>query len=272
MKFGLLIRIVLAILITLGAVYYQRKTGPTYPVEGKMTWQGSQIEFNLLRSHGGEGDQPVEIIIPDTSLKAFLVFRRYKANEPWKMMKMYRNGDKLIAGIPHQPPAGKVEYYIIVSDVAQYLKIPQDKKVLTRFKGNVPKSVLIPHVMFMFLAMLLSTLAGLEALVNGRYMYRFALWATILLFAGGMILGPLVQKMAFGQLWTGIPLGWDLTDNKTLIAALAWILALWKGRKGRTARIWIIGAAAILLIVYSIPHSVQGSELNYETMQVETGN
>ncbi|MCK7537691.1 MAG: hypothetical protein MZV63_45435 [Marinilabiliales bacterium] len=47
----------------------------------------------------------------------------------------------------------------------------------------------------------------------------------------GMILGPVVQKYAFGDLWTGIPFGWDLTDNKTLIAVFAWILAVVMNRK-----------------------------------------
>ena len=40
----------------------------------------------------------------------------------------------------------------------------------------------------------------------------------LLLAVGGFILGPLVQNYAFGELWTGVPFGWDLTDNKTLIA------------------------------------------------------
>jgi len=40
-----------------------------------------------------------------------------------------------------------------------------------------------------------------------------------------------VQHYAFGQLWTGVPFGWDLTDNKTLLAALAWV-----SRSGGCAR------------------------------------
>jgi hypothetical protein len=41
-----------------------------------------------------------------------------------------------------------------------------------------------------------------------------------------MILGPVVQKFAFGEYWTGFPFGTDLTDNKTLIAFIGWIIAL----------------------------------------------
>jgi hypothetical protein len=49
------------------------------------------------------------------------------------------------------------------------------------------------------------------------------------------------------------------------------LAAVWRGRKGQNARGWIIAAAIIMLIVFSIPHSVMGSELNYETMEVQTG-
>ena len=150
--------------------------------------------------------------------------------------------------------------------------VPQNQTIITRFKGHVPGVVLIPHILLMFSAMLLSTLAGFEAIAKGKYIYQFTLWTAILLFFGGMVLGPIVQKLAFGQLWTGFPLGMDLTDNKALIAMVAWLLALWKGRKGQSARGWVILAAVVLLVVYSIPHSLMGSELNYETMQVETGN
>ena len=78
----------------------------------------------------------------------------------------------------------------------------------------------------MFIAMLLSTAAGLEALSGGKYSYRLTLWTSGLLFIGGMILGPVVQKFAFGEFWTGIPWGFDLTDNKTLIAMVAWGVAI----------------------------------------------
>jgi hypothetical protein len=78
-----------------------------------------------------------------------------------------------------------------------------------------------------------------------------------------MILGPLVQKYAFGALWTGFPFGYDLTDNKTLIAFLGWIAAWIAGRKGKPARGWVLGASILLLVVYLIPHSLFGSELDY---------
>jgi hypothetical protein len=272
MSAKLILRLFLALLITLVAAYYQRKTGPTHAIHGEKSWQGVSIKYILDRSHGGETDQPVSITVSDTTVTALLVYRRFKTGDNWTGMLMKKeNPAQYIASIPHQPPAAKIEYFILFSKQDQFAVLPEEKSVVTRFKGDVPVYVLLPHILLMFLAMFLSNAAGLEALVNGELMIKFSLWATVCLFLGGMILGPIVQKFAFEELWTGVPFGFDLTDNKALFAMVFWFLAVWKGRGNRPARAWIITAALILLLVYMIPHSLMGSELNYQTMKIETG-
>jgi hypothetical protein len=254
------------------AAVYQRLTGPTHPVDGSYDWSNSEIDYHLTRSHGGEGDQPVSINVPDTSIGGFLVFRRFNANQGWTGMALVRDGEELQASLPHQPPAGKLEYFLWLHRGEKSINIPPDKSIVTRFTGEVPLYVLLPHVLIMFIAMFLSNAAGLEALARSTRAYKFGLWATALLVLGGMILGPIVQKFAFDAYWTGIPWGMDLTDNKTLLTVVGWLLAVWMGRNKSTGRYWIIAAAIILLLVYLIPHSMMGSELNYETGQIGTGN
>lgn len=112
--------------------------------------------------------------------------------------------------------------------------------------------------------MLFSTRAGLEALRPKSNPRRLALWTLGLLVLGGLVFGPLVQYYAFGAFWTGFPFGYDLTDNKTLIALLAWIAAVIAGRGGQPARKWVLSASIIMLLIYLIPHSLFGSELKYE--------
>ena len=59
-------------------------------------------------------------------------------------------------------------------------------------------------------------------MVYTNFMKKYLTFLTMgSLFLGGMLLGPIVQNFAFGDYWTGIPFGWDLTDNKTLLAAIA---------------------------------------------------
>ena len=54
-----------------------------------------------------------------------------------------------------------------------------------------------------------------------------------------------------------------ITNNKTLIALIGWIVAIIAGRGGKPARWWVLGASILLLAVYLIPHSLLGSELDY---------
>jgi hypothetical protein len=80
-----------------------------------------------------------------------------------------------------------------------------------------------------------------------------------------------MQLYAFGELWTGWPFGQDLTDNKTLVAFIFWLIALIRLWRNREHRGWALVAAIVMLIIYFIPHSVLGSELDYSTGEVVTG-
>jgi hypothetical protein len=110
-------------------------------------------------------------------------------------------------------------------------------------------------------------IGGLLAAFPFNFDHRtWAKGTAVLLVVGGFILGPLVQKFSFGVLWSGFPLGFDLTDNKTLIALIGWLVALFMMRKGKQARAWTVAAAVLLMAIYSIPHSVLGSELDYSKL------
>lgn len=255
---------VAAVLITLISAVYQRLTGPTYPARGHVALGGQEIRLRLLRTHGGPGDMPVTITAADPSVQGEVAWRRFPTQDGWQRLPLVRTSDHLDTAIPHQPVAGKVEYQVHLRRGADEAVFP-DRPAVARFRNDVPLYVLLPHVAAMFFAMLFSTASGLSAL--GRWMpqsHREARICGMLLLVGGFVLGPLMQYIAFGAWWTGIPLGWDLTDNKTLFAAVAWAIALWRMRGGRDARAEIIGAAIVTLIIFAIPHSVWGSELKWD--------
>lgn len=262
---------ILAVLITLASAYYQRVTGPTYDLCGEVTIGDNTYSYRFERSHGGDGDQPIFFLAADTTISAVLFHKRFQLAEPFTKIPMMRHGDTLIGYLPHQPPAGKLEYYLEVTHSSGTTIVPSDNAVVTRFKGGVPATVLAPHVILMFVGMLLSARTGLEVLSPTGRTRRYTFWTTVILCVGGLILGPIVQKYAFGALWTGVPFGWDLTDNKTLIACLGWIAALVAHRKNSFPRWWVVGAAVLTLIVFLIPHSTLGSQLDYSTGQIETG-
>jgi len=254
---------ILAITLTLASVVYQRMTGPTHPVRGKVTVGENILNYKLLRSQVTTADAEIEFTVPDRAVTGEMTWRRYKSDDDWMVVELERRDDNLVAVIPRQPSAGKVVYMIDIIDGEGNRYSLQEKPVIIRFKGEVPAWILVPHIIFMFSAMLVSTRAGIEAIAKGERAYRLAVWTTVFLFLGGIILGPLVQKYAFGAYWTGWPFGHDLTDNKTAIAMLFWILALWRGKNRDSGRGWIIAASVVQLLVYLIPHSALGSELDY---------
>jgi hypothetical protein len=260
----------IAVVITLSAAVYQRRTGPTYPARFAIALGGHEYRLKLARSHGGTSDCIIKLDIPDQEVTADLYFRRYPGNEEYQKVPFENNSGTLLARLPNQPPAGKLQYHIIIHKGDEAIEIGMEKPVIIRFKGDVPAFILIPHILFMFFAMLLSNLAGALAVGKMPSFRKYTIFTFWALLIGGMILGPIVQKYAFGELWTGVPFGFDLTDNKTLIAFVFFLLAYIGNLKTERRYLTII-ASLVLLAVYSIPHSMFGSELNYASGKVIQG-
>ena len=229
-----------------------------------------QVKVKFTRSHGGDTDAPVEIPKLEQGMSATLTYKRFPTTEAWTTVDFEDKGNRLVANLPNQPPAGKLTYHINIQfkDGKQAIASKQNP-IFIRYKGEVPTSILAPHVFFMFLSMLLSVVALFEAIFNTKSYKRVGAITLGSLMIGGMVLGPLVQKYAFGVYWAGFPYDWDLTDNKLLIGVIAWILGV--GLSWKNDRKWpTIMAAIVLFGVYCIPHSMMGSQYNYDKQQVET--
>jgi hypothetical protein len=277
----------LAFVITVSAAIYQRHTGPTYPKKFEVTLNGKPYELKLVRSLALNDKPEVKLAITDTSIKAKIFFKRLGSTDEYQtanfsyrstpvnsfiMNKIFKitKDEGLFAEVQQQPAAGKIQYYIEITDASGTNTYLRDEPVVIRFKGGVPSFILAPHILLMFIAMLFSTLAGLMAVIKYPAFRKYSVWTLVLFTIGGFILGPLVQYYAFGELWTGIPFGWDLTDNKTLIALIFWVLAVVMNRKEEKP-FYTILAAVVLLLIFSIPHSLFGSNLDYSTGKVTQG-
>lgn len=249
---------IVAVIITLTSVFIQRTTGPTYPVRINKKLAGAVVKGKLLTSHESTSDAEVRLLATGAVDSAVVRWKRLNSHDEWSYDVMLRSADTLRALLPKQPPAGKLVYSVNLYLPNGIEASVTDQPVVMRFKGAVPPMILIPHILMMFISMLLASRTGLEAALMRPNVRKFAIWTAIPLFIGGLILGPIVQKYAFGAYWTGWPFGHDLTDNKTALAMLMWLVAIWRGK-----RWWYIAAAVVHFLVYLIPHSMFGSELDY---------
>jgi hypothetical protein len=155
-----------ALLITVVAAYYQRVTGPTYPLRGEVTLGERTYAYRLPRSYGHAGDCEVRLKNLDPFIQATISFRRRGLAEPWHTAVMKREGSDVVGMLPHQPPAGRLEYFVTLSYPPQSTSIGMDVPIQIRFHGEVPRVVLVAHVVFMFAGMWASTAAGLLAYVR----------------------------------------------------------------------------------------------------------
>ena len=251
-----------AVVITLVLSIYQRMTGPTYPKKVIVELNGGSYKVKLPRS-GVQHDEIILLKDIPSDTKAQLHYRRYPTTNDYTTVDFSLKDNQLQAVLPVQPVAGKLQYYITVGgkDYAA------DEPPLIRFRNDVSAGILIPHILFMFAAMLFAVYTFLLVVTRKEY-GRWLKITVATLFVGGFIFGPLVQHAAFGPWWTGFPYGTDLTDNKTLISFVFFVAALatmkWKYNK------WVVCLAVlVMIVVFTIPHSAYGSEYDYTTQQIK---
>lgn len=279
---------VLAFGLAGAAMAYQRATGPTYPLKGTFSLGGeTEYAYRFDRSHETIAGAPVAVVVPQDAphLEGTLFWRRYPTKDEFAEHPMVETWlskvepgeepDRSIryaADLPLQPAAGKVEYFVTLRTPDGERRLPESGTVLLRYKDPVPDFVLIPHVVAMILVSVFGLRAALSALFDPKTVRRYAWISLTLMTVGGMMLGPLVQKYAFGEYWTGFPRGGDWTDNKMLVMWLAWVVACVVlgatdrpvTRIGRAA---VVAAALVLTADYLIPHSMGGSQLDYSAVE-----
>jgi len=259
---------ILAVAIMFAAADFQERTGPTKEFVGSFSFAGQDYDYELLRSGNTDADAPVLVPDPGEGLNGTVYFKRYPTSDPFTPLPMESVAGDPMALLPAQPAAGKVEYYVVLESAEGTTRIPEDDTLILRYKDPVPIGFLVPHVVCMFIGLLVGVRTALGAAFRPVGLRKLA-WTTLgLMTVGGMILGPIVQKYAFGAFWTGWPFGYDLTDNKTLIMWIVWVGVVAVLAKRPSPRDWvargsILLAAVVMMAVYLIPHSLRGSELDY---------
>ena len=261
---------ILAVVLMMATAVYQRRTGPTHPARGSVQLVDTTIPYKLLRSETTGTPARIAVEVPPGPISGTLQWRRYPTQEPFTAVPMTREEGELVAQLPTQPPAGKLEYRVELSVDDQVAGLPTSGPTVLRYKGAVPAAVLIPHILFMFIGMVWGLRTLLELATGRPAVRKQAQIALGLMVVGGLMLGPAVQYYAFGEPWTGVPFGWDLTDNKTLLMVVAWGTGCgfmgFRGEISRRGRAAMLIAGLVMLAVYLIPHSLFGSTLNYEAV------
>ncbi|OQY28636.1 MAG: hypothetical protein B6I38_09025 [Anaerolineaceae bacterium 4572_5.1] len=270
---------VLSAVITIGCFMYQDKTGPTYPLEGELDTASGAVNFKFLRSETIGTDLKIMLLdpVPD-GVTGYVLYKRYKSDDDWAEMPMEagefefsrRGRTEIVNGVGAELPflperAGKYEFLVYVDDgYGDPVSVTGEKPIYARYKAEVPMTVLFFHILAIFLSMTIAIRTTFAALIEEKF--KGLIKATIVsLIVGAFILGPLVQWYAFGVWWSGIPFGYDWTDNKVVLEMVFWLWAAYANRGELQNRKSVLLAGFATLLVYFIPHSIFGSEYDYRS-------
>jgi|GEM_PF-3152162 len=171
--------------------------------------------------------------------------------------------------IPSHPWTTKLYYRFVTpgdagrTDKKILLAGEEPRAMMLKFKGAIPRLVLYPHIVFMFIGICFLMLAmwsaaGLLRQRAAPAAARQAWWAWAAMFVGGIPFGILMNYFAFDVYWEAVPFGNDVTDNKTQVALIFWGLAsvFLTRRPGRHAAFFALAAGLLSLAMYLIPHSL----------------
>ena len=271
-------RIIIGLFLTLIIFFTARILSKNNSEQIILEKEGVKVEHSTVFEHVGAGRQAVRIkVTPSDSITVTLTYIHLRDNvrDNIKMLK----GDSEIweANLPFFNKGERLKYsFVLYRSGKRILRVPAgDDFYLIKYKGNYSTTVLILHIIFMFCAFLFiieTFLGALGILFSGEeieYTIRMMRIALSCLFVGGWPLGFILNYQRFGPVWEGFPFGWDITDNKTQIIFIFWLITtflVWGSFFGRGHRrdliekkqyaVAVIISFIITVGLYLVPHSL----------------
>ncbi|GEM_PF-3587324 len=173
------------------------------------------------------------------------------------------------AKLPFLGPGKGIRYhFLLAAPKGGHLRFPEKGDFQVTCKGGVSHALLLAHIGAMFLGLVFLVLVAFRCLVylkKGASLLsatRMVKWATFFIFLGGVPLGMLVERKVFGTWWEGWPFGRDVTDTKTGLILLWWILLSFlapdpERASQKKARTWawaVLVCLVLTVALYVVPH------------------
>ncbi len=237
------------------AVFVQHFTSNDNPTKKYCNINNKVYCFKLTVYHEGKDGSVIEINIPDTAVTGVIFYKSLKANDIWISIKMIRLNETLITMLPNQKPNDKLQYYIELKSVGRKYFISQDNPVIVRFQNEVPKFILYPQIVLIFLALIFSCYVGLLVIFNIETYKKYSVLTFYLMLAGALILNLIVNLISFKSLFIKIEATNDLTLYRNLIIFLFWLLLFYVYRKKENRFVTFV-ISFVTLLFYCLPQSI----------------
>jgi len=272
-------RIIIGLILTVVLLGVARRISLRKPIDALIEDYDLRIRHQTLTEQIGPGEPLLTVSVePAGDLEVFVEYGRPTMKHLHEIRMENAGGTAFEARLPDFGKGARCKYSITVKRLSGVsIRLPKnpEKFFLIKFKGDASKVVLASHVAFMFgsfFFMILSFFGAmriLKGLGDKQGTVKAARWVLILSFIGGWPLGFILNHQTFGVIWEGYPFGYDITDNKTQVMFIVWLVSLLlvggsftgrgeeKDRLGARAFAWAIITSFILsLALFITPHGI----------------
>jgi hypothetical protein len=273
-----IVRIIISAVLTIVLLGLSRKMSTRNPLEIKSEFDSITANHTTI-TESKLGVMPVVTVRLSGDQAAqvggVLFYQIDKGTEQSTIMN-HSDEVTLVGNLPAGEIGQRLNYRIELSlngTLKASMAPANERGYLLKYKGPVSSFVLLPHILLMFAGVFSSFMAlfyGFD-LILGKKKVKQAAIAVLLSFfcgfIGGVLIGIEVSHEVFGGSgWGGWPLGNDVTDTKTEIFLLFWLVAMifgWLGLSGKKLKIsnkafgsMIIVSFIVTLAAFLIPHSI----------------
>jgi hypothetical protein len=281
MEVGMRKRVLVGILITLLIFVVASRISKNRPEEMEAEFGGAHITHSTVYEQVGPGQPEIMLKVdPPVEMGADVIYRVPGSQAADTVAMSEISSGVWSARLPIGEKGDRIEYGFLFtsreeSDAGIVTASDRTGYYLIKYKGEFSITVLILHVLCMFAAFFFIIEASLGAFAvlfmgeDKEFTVAQTRWVLLFTFLGGWPLGFALNWQRFGYLWEGFPFGYDITDNKTQLIAIFWLIVaamVWKSfacrRTGRdlagpgvfaTA---VIIASVLSMILYLVPHSL----------------
>ncbi len=273
------VRIIIGLVVTVVLLGLSRRLSMRRPHDLAVEGDGFRVEHRTVTEQVGPGGP--EIVIDVRGERALEPVVRYRvgADGAIETVAMNRAGDgRWRAELPWYDKGTKIHYAIellLGGDIVARIPENEGSSLYIRYKGEVSRTVLILHIIFMFLSFyfMVQALWSAVGILAGRAWkgeaVSHARWVLLSSFIGGWPLGFILNYQAFGVVWEGFPFGYDITDNKTQIMFVFWLVSLLLVRGSLMGRgeerdalaprgfaAAVVVSFVVSLLLFIVPHSL----------------
>jgi hypothetical protein len=272
-------RYLIALLLTVVLLGFARRMSTRHEQTFSIQADNVTLTHHTITENFGDGPIISLQALPSDRVRAVVLYSEHPGGPDYKTLEMNLSSGVFGAKLDPLPKGQKYWYHInVYQDNVNIAVLPpakagENSDQFIKFKGHIAPYIIIPHILFMFGTIFFGLLAVFTSidLARGKGETKrsvlFMLLAFICAFIGGIPLGIVVSQQAFGGSgWGGWPLGTDITDSKTEVLLLFWLITLflsWRGLAGRkmavtnrTYSFLVILSFLITFITFLIPHSI----------------